>query len=453
MPKKRSRQNQLPTLQPNAAGIDIGAEEIFVAVPADRDRESVRRFRTFTPDLHELADWLTRCGIRSVAMESTSVYWIPLHQILEERGFETCLVNAYYLKNVPGRKSDVSDCQWIQYLHSVGLLRASFRPPAAICAVRSLGRHRESLLQMAAKQTLHMQKALDQMNLQLHRVLSSITGLSGLAILDAILEGKRDPVELAALCHRRVKTSRETVAKALQGDYRREHVFALKQSLDAYRYYQRLIAELDEELATYLKELPTSEVAQPKLPKRTKRLPYQREHNDPAFDLRRELYRIVGVDLTDIPGISVVTAQTIIGEIGTDVARFPNASAFASWLGLCPERAISGGKVLFTRTRKVKNRVAIALRIGAACLYHAQNYMGEFYRRMKRKLGAPKAVTATAHKLARIIYHVLHTREAYNETVFAKWEESANRQAEVRLRKQADKLGFHVLPKVAGIEA
>jgi transposase len=453
MPKKRHTKNQLPVLQPHAAGIDIGAEEIFVAVPADRDPEPVRRFRTFTLDLQEMADWLTRCGVRSVAMESTSVYWIPLHQILEERGFEIYLVNAHYVKNVPGRKSDVSDCQWIQYLHSVGLLRASFRPPAAICAVRSLWRHRESLVQMTAHQTRHMQKALDQMNLQLHHVLSSITGLSGLAILDAILEGKRDPVELAALCNHRVKTSRETIAKALQGDYRREHLFALKQSLDAYRYYERLIAELDKELATYLNELPTSEVAQPKLPKRTKRLPFQRERNDPSFDLRGELYRIVGVDLTNIPGVSVATAQTIISEIGTDVGRFLNASAFASWLGLCPEKAISGGKVLFTRTRKVKNRIAIALRIGAACLHHAENYMGEFYRRMKRKLGAPQAVTATAHKLARIIYHVLRTREAYDETVFAKWEESANRQAEVRLRKQAAKLGFEIVPKEANCGA
>jgi transposase len=206
---------------------------------------------------------------------------------------------------------------------------------------------------------------------------------------------------------------------------------------------------LDAELATYLKELPTAESAQPEIPKRTKRLPYQKEHNDPAFDLRRELYRIVGVDLTDVPGISVVTAQTIISEIGPDVVRFPHASAFASWLGLCPEKEVSGGKVLYTRTRKVKNRIAIALRMGATCLYHAQNYLGEFYRRMKRKLGAPKAVTATAHKLARIIYHLLRTREPYNETVFAKQEQAAFRQAEVRLRQQAAKPGFQVVPTEA----
>jgi transposase len=352
--KKRRSEHQLPILQPHAAGVDIGADEIYVAVPADRDPQPVRRFGTFTPDLHELADWLTQCGIRSVAMESTAVYWIPLHQVLEERGFEIYLVNAHYLKNVPGRKSDASDCQWIQYLHSVGLLRASFRPPADICAVRSLWRHRETLLQSASQQTLLMQKALDQMNLQLHRVLSSITGLSGLTILDAILAGERDPLQLAALCHRQVKNSRERIAKALQGDYRREHLFALQQSLDAYRYFRRLIAQLDAELKSYLQELPTSTAAQSELPKGTKLR--QKERNDPAFDLRSELYRVVGVDLTDVPGISVMTAQTIVSEIGAGVARFPNASAFASWLGLCPEKQVSGGRVLYTRTRKVKNR-------------------------------------------------------------------------------------------------
>ena len=447
MSKKRRSENQLPILQPDAAGVDIGADEIFIAVPADRDPEPVRRFRTFTPDLYELADWLTQCHIRSVAMESTSVYWIPLHQILEERGFEIYLVNAHYLKNVPGRKSDASDCQWIQYLHSVGLLRASFRPPADICAIRSLWRHRENLLQMASQQTLHMQKALDQMNLQLHRVLSSITGLSGLTILDAILAGERDPIQLAALCHSQVKNSRGTIAKALQGDYRREHLFALQQSLDAYRYFRHLITQLDAELKSCLQELPTSSAAQPDLPKGTKLR--QKERNDPAFDLRSELYRVLGVDLTNVPGISVMTAQTILSEIGPTVARFPNASAFASWLGLCPEKQVSGGRVLYTRTRKVKNRIANALRMGAMCLYHAKNYLGEFYRRMKRKLRAPKAVTATAHKLARIIYHLLRSREPYDESVFAQQEQSNLRQAELRLRKQAAKLGFQLTPAEA----
>jgi len=346
--KRRKKTEDLPVLHPDAAGIDVGASELFVAVPVDRDPEPVRSYPTFTKDLHELADWLQRCGIRSVAMESTSVYWIPVYQILEARGIEVFLVNAHYLKNVPGRKSDVSDCQWIQYLHCVGLLRASFRPPGVICAVRSLWRHRGSLIEMAAEHVLHIQKALDQMNLQIHRVLSDITGLSGLRILDAILEGKRDPVALAQLCHSRVKSSQDTVAKALEGDYREEHVFALKQSLESFRHYQRLVAEVDKEIESRLRGLETSSAALAKPPARTKKSPYQRRHYEPtSFDLRSELYRIFGVDLTDVPGISGVTAHTILCEIGPETAQFRNASAFASWLGLCPERQISGGRVLF----------------------------------------------------------------------------------------------------------
>jgi transposase len=448
MPKRRqNREVKLPVLRPDAAGIDIGAEEIFVAVPADRNSEPVRRFATFTQDLNALADWLTKCEIRTVAMESTGVYWIPLHQILEGRGFEVYLVNAQYVRNVPGRKSDVSDCQWIQYLHSVGLLRASFRPPAEICAIRSLWRHRESLIQMASQHTQHIQKALDQMNLQIHHVLSEITGWSGLRILDAILAGDRNPIALAKLCNWRVRTSRDIVAKALEGDYRPEHVFTLRQSLAGYRYYQNLIAEVDQELNKYLRDLPKAVEAGTSPPPRTKRRVYQKQHNDPAFDLRGELYRILGVDLTDIPGINEVTAHTIISEIGTDVSRFRNASAFASWLGLCPEKQVSGGKVLYTKTRPVKNRVAHALRMGAQCLHHANNYLGEFFRRMRRKLGAPEAVTATAHKLARIVYHMLRTKEVYNESVFLRHDQEAIKRVEDRLRKQAAKLGFQLAPK------
>jgi transposase len=285
------------------------------------------------------------------------------------------------------------------------------------------------------------------MNLQIHHVLSQISGWSGLRILDAILDGDRDPVALAELCNWRVRTSRDIVAKALEGDYRPEHVFTLKQSLAGYRYYQNQIAEVDEELNKYLRDLPNAVEGQASPPPRTKTRVYQKQHNDPAFDLRRELYRIVGVDLTDIPGINELTAHTIVSEIGTDVSRFRNASAFASWLGLCPEKQVSGGKVLYTKTRPVKNRVANALRLGAHCLYHANNYLGEFFRRMRRKLGAAEAVTATAHKLARILYHVLRTKEAYNESVFLRHDQEAIKRAEDRLRKQAAKLGFQIVPQ------
>ncbi len=447
MAKKRERREcRAVVLEPDAAGIDIGAEEIYVAVPPDRDEESIRRFSSFTCDLHALADWLEQCRVRTVAMESTGVYWIPLFQILEARGVEVFLVNARYLKNVPGRKSDVSDCQWIQYLHSVGLLQTSFRPSSDICAVRSLWRHRGSLLQMASEHILHMQKSLSQMNLQIHHVLSDITGASGQAILDAILAGERDPVQLAQLCNSRVKSPRETVARALEGDYRPEHLFTLKQSLEGYRYYQKLIAELDREIERLMQILPSATDRSQPIPSRTKHSAFQRQGNDPGFDLRGELYRIAGVDLTDIPGVSAVTAQVILTEIGPDVTRFRHASAFASWLGLCPEKRVSGGKVLSCRTRKVKNRAAIALRLGANSLCRAKGYFGEFFRRMRAKLGTAQAITATAHKIARVLYHVLLTKEPYAETVFHRCDEHARRRAEMRLRKHAALLGFQVVP-------
>ena len=444
--KSVKRDRRMPIMRPHAAGMDIGAEEIYVAIPSDHDDEPVRCFGTFTCDLRALADWLQQCGINTVAMESTGVYWIPIFQILESRGLEVFLVNAHYLKCVPGRKIDVSDCQWIQYLHSVGLLQGSFRPPDKICAVRTLWRHRQSLLQMAAEHILHMQKSLSLMNVQVHHVLSDITGLSGLAILDAILAGERDCVKLAQLCHSSVKSPREKIAQALQGDYRPEHLFVLQQSLAGYRYYQERITELDREIQQLMKAVEGSGDLQEQLPRRTKRTKYNRQVNDPVFDLRRELYRIAGVDLTDIPGVSTLTAQVILTEIGPDVSRFRNASAFASWLGLCPEKRVSGGKVLSCKTRKVKNRAAIALRLGAHSLCRAKDYFGEFFRRMRAKLGAAQATTATAHKMARVIYYILRTKTPYTETVFRECDDQARQRAEGRLKRQAASLGFQVIP-------
>lgn len=444
--KSTAGSRMLPLLHPDAAGIDIGAEEIFVAVPADRVTDSVRSFATFTRELHQVADWLHTCGVTTVAMESTGVYWIPLYQILERRGLQVFLVNAHYVKKVPGRKSDVSDCQWIQYLHSVGLLKASFRPADEICVIRSLWRHRESLVQMAAEHILHMQKALSEMNLQLHHVLSDITGVSGLKILDSILAGERDPSRLASLCNWRIRSPRETVAKSLEGDYRQEHLFALRQSLAGYRFYQSLIAEVDVELEAKTRELPRDADGAEQMPPRTKECTYHRAGNEPSFDLRSEMFRITGVDLTNVPGISALTAYTILMEVGPDVSRFRNASAFASWLGLCPEKQVSGGKVLYSRSRKVKNRAAVALRLGAHSLYRAKNYLGQFHRRMKWRLGGPEAVTATAHKLARIVYHMLSTKEPYSEQVLATYDRLANKRAEIRLRTQAANLGYQLTP-------
>ena len=313
--------------------------------------------------------------------------------------------------------------------------------------MRSLGRHRSSLIQMAAEHVLHMQKALDQMNLQIHRVLNDITGMSGLRILDAILAGERDPVTLARLCHGGVKSSEDIIAKSLEGDYRPEHLFALRQSLAAFHYDQPRVVEVDQEIQSQLGSLATATTAEPTVPKPTKASAYQRRRYEPKrFDLRGERYRIFGVDLTHVPGISAITAQTILCEIGTDVSRFRNASAFASGLGLCPENKISGGKVLYTKSRRVRSRVATALRMAANSLHHAKDYLGEFFRRITRKLGKPQAITATAHKLARIVYPLLRTREAYNESVFHRCDEEAIKRAQYRLRKQAAQLGFQLIP-------
>src|SRR5262249_9337325 len=320
----------------NAAGIDVGSTEMYVAVPPDRDAQSVRHFATFTSDLIRLAEWLKQCGITSVAMESTSVFWIPLFQILEDRGFRVCLVNARHVKNVPGRKTDVADCQWLQYLHSVGLLRASHRPKQAICAIRSVWRHREGRIQMAALRPQHIQKALDQMNIQLHHVTSDITGVTGLAIIDAILDGERDSHKLARLRDRRIKASEQTVAEALVGDYRAEHLFVLRQSLKAYRQYQQWIVDCDREIEKQLKQLEgKNDTVQQALggPKEIRRKP---QGNEVHFDLRSQLYRVFGVDLTEVPGISSLTAHVLLTEVGPDLSRFPSAAAFASWLGLCP---------------------------------------------------------------------------------------------------------------------
>lgn len=439
----------IPVLNANAAGLDIGANEIYAAVPFDRDEKPVRCFGTFTADLQALAAWLQQCRIQTAAMEATGVYWIPVYQILETAGLEVCLVNPRYFQNVPGRRTDVSDCQWLQRLHSAGLLRGSFRPPQEICALRSLTRHRDNLIQLASTHILHMQKALDQMNLQLHHVLSDITGLSGLTILDAILAGERDPRRLAALRDGRVKASEETIVQALTGDYRHEHLFTLKQSLAGWRHYQKLVAACDRQLEQQLKQLESrlDENAAPLAPPKVRRKKFF--GNEPNFDLRKHLYRVFGVDLTTVPGINVLTAHTILSEIGPDISNFRSASAFASWLGLCPHNDISGGRILSTKTRRVKNRAALAFRMAANALFRSQTPLGDFFRRMRAKLGAPSAITATAHKLARIVFHMLSTREAYSEDILEQKEEQFRHRAEARLRAQAQALGYSVVPATA----
>jgi len=326
----------------------------------------------------------------------------------------------------------------------VGLLRGSFRPEQAVCTVRSILRHRDGLVQMASSHVQHMQKALDQMNLQLHHVISDITGRTGITILEAILAGERNPHQLAKLRDRRVKATEETIAKSLVGDYRREHLFTLRQSLAAFRQYQNWIADCDHEIAQYLEQFE-SKLDPPPRPTSPSEDGSKPKANEQRFDLQTHLHRIFGVDLTQVPGIQVLTAQTLLAEIGPDLSRFEDGSALASWLGLCPDNRISGGKVLSVKTRKVKNRAATALRMAAHSLHHSQSFLGHFYRRMRAKLGAPKAITATAHKLVRIVYHMVTTGHAYDETICAQNELQNRQRLEARLRKQARELGLQVV--------
>jgi transposase len=428
----------------NAGGIDVGATEIFVAVPADRDSESVRSFPTFTEDLHALADWLQRCGVDTVAMESTGVYWIPLFQILEARNVEVHLVNAQHVHHVPGRKSDVLDCQWLQYLHSVGLLRASFRPEQAVCEIRSLMRHRANLTQMACVHVQHMQKSLDQMNLQIHHVISDITGVTGLAIVDAIVAGITDPTELGKLRDYRIKASAKTIEKSLVGDYRPEHIFTLGQSVKTYRYYQQLIMDCDLQIQQRIERFQAQEPPSGDADSFKATTPPSSE-----FDLRSHLERIFGTDLTAIPGFDVLRVQRIFSELGGNFAQFYNPNAFCSWLNVCPKDGTSAGRRVRGVKIKTTNRVTQELRMAAQCLHHSASFLGDFYRSQRARHGALKAIKNTAHKLARIIYHLVTTRQAYSETVFAELE-ARNRHRRLRkLQSQAKQMGYALVEAIA----
>ena len=444
--RRRAKQVELPVIRPDTAGIDVGAEEIFVAVSPDRSPDPVRSYGSFTADLRELVEWLKSCRIKSVAMESTGVYWIPLHQMLCDAGMDVCLVNARHFHNVPGRKTDVQDSQWLQYLHAVGLLRNSFRPDQSICAIRTLMRHRKNLVELGAQHVLHMQKAMEQMNLKLQHVISEIIGVSGLRIIDAILSGERNPKVLAKLRDGRIQASEEVVAKSLEGDYRTEYLITLKQALEAYRFYQKQIDELDRGIESLLDGLPAKiDLKDYPLPENARKS--KRQHNAPGYDVRRSCYRAFGVDVTAIPGIGGSTAQVLLSEIGTDLAKFPSASAFANWLALCPNPTITGGKVLQTHTRNGSNRAAIALRLGAQTVERTQTSLGSFFRAMRARLGRPEAITAVAHKMARIFYTIVSKRIAYDETILAKADSRAADRKAAKLRKQATAMGFELVPR------
>lgn len=440
-----------PVLVPNAGGIDIGAREIFVAVPPDRDQEPVRVFETFTEDLERMADWLLRCGVTTVAMESTGVYWIPLYEVLEAKGITACLVDASHMKNVPGRRTDWHECQWLQYLHSVGLLRAAFRPEEKVCAVRALVRHRGELVAMASQHVQHIQKALTQMNFQIQHVISDITGVTGMAILNAILTGQRDPVELAKLRDCRIKASEEVVRKSLVGNYRAEYLFTLRQSRDLYQTYQHQIIDCDREVENLLSRfeprvVPTEKPLPPDRKRfRNKKRKKTAHHCGAGFDLRTEAYKLYGVDVTQIPGLETA-ALSLFSEVGRDFSKWPTSAHFASWLSLCPDNDISGGRVLWKGTRPVKNRAGQMFRLAAFALHSSQTPLGVYLRRMKARLGPAAATTATAHKIAVIFYTLVKNQVEYDETLWAAQDALRETRLKARLQRQAKRLGYTLTP-------
>lgn len=428
----------LPVVHRRAAGVDIGSTFHVVAVPAELDAEPIRSFRSFTGELNQLADWLVGIGITTVAMESTGIYWVPLFEILEARGLDVVLVNARDAKNVPGRKTDINDAQWIQQLHSYGLLRASFRPGAAIVALRAYLRHRERMLEYAASHIQHMQKALMQMNLQLHHVVSDITGVTGMKIVRAIVAGEQDPDVLAKHRDVRCKASITTIRDALTGNYRPEHVFALRQAVELYDTYQAKLQDCDAEIERSVRALPKDEPGEP--PPEARRRQAQR--NEPRFEIRTLLHALVGIDLTQIHGLGPYSALRIIGECGTDMTRWPTSKHFTSWLTLAPGCKISGGKVLSARTRRSTNRAATLFRIAAVGVGRTSTALGAFFRRLAARAGKAKAVTATARKIAVLFYNTLRHGSAYVDPGVNYYEERYRQRTLENLRRRADALGY-----------
>jgi transposase len=425
---------------PNAAGIDIGSASHFVAVPPDRDDDPVREFPSFTTDLSAIADWLSACGVDVVAMESTGVYWIPLFELLESRGFKVLLVNARHVKNVSGRKSDVLDCQWLQQLVTYGLLSGAFRPDEQVCVLRSFMRQRTMLLKSQATHVQHMQKALTQMNIQLANVISDVVGETGQKILRAILAGERDGRVLAAMKNSRIHASDDEIAKSLQGNWRTEHLFALKQAVAGFDFTGSQLAEVDQEIERQLQTLESHEGDPPQGKKRG------RARNAPRFDLRSLLFRMCGVDLTRIDGIDVSTALAVISEIGTDMSRFPTEKNFTSWLGLCPGTRITGGKVMSGRTKRCANRAAQALRLAAAALRTSKSALGAYFRRMCSRMEKAKAVTAAAHKLARLIYILLTKGQEYTDQGQEYYETRYRQRVVNHLAQRVAKIGMKMVP-------
>lgn len=442
-------------LHPDAAGIDVGADEMWVCVPPGRVKDNVRRFGTVTGNLHTIVQWLKECGVKTVAMESTGVYWIPLFQILEAAGLDVYLVNARHVKNVPGRrKTDRLDCQWLQKLHACGLLNASFRPPGDICRLRSYLRHRETLVIAGVQHIQRMQKALREMNVLLDQVVSDITGTTGLRIIMAILDGNRDFAQMAGWKDQRLKASEEQIMEALEGDYRAEHLFVLRQALEAYQFVEQQIKTCDYEVEKLLVSMEKSS-GQPKRP-----LPEggltggeKRRGNAPDYDVQSYLYQMTGVDLTQVPGLGAAAVQSLIAETGTDMNRWPSEKHFASWLGLAPDPKISGGQVIGHNHKRVQSRAAKLFRISAMTLRRSPSWIGAFYRRMKGRCGGRTAVNATAHKLAVLYYRMLQSGRAYTTLSAEEYERRFQERMLRNLKRRAHQYGFDLIQRPQPVPA
>lgn len=439
--KKRgkTRPQPLSTINERAAGLDVGSTFHVVAVRSDLDDEPVRTFKSFSGDLHAMATWLISVGIKTVAMESTGVYWIPVFEILEARGLEVLLVNARDVKNVPGRKTDVNDAQWLQQLHEHGLLRGSFRPRDGVVRLRAYIRHRERMIQSAATHVQHMQKAMMQMNVQLHHVVADITGVTGMKIVRAIIAGERDPAALAQHRDLRCKASDETLRAALTGNYRPEHVFALKQAVELWDFFQSKIGDCDVEIEAVLKDLnETRPVPEKPLPK----VRHAKHRNEPRFDVRPALYTMLGADLSQIHGLGPYTVLRIVAECGDDMTKWPTEKHFTSWLSLAPGNKISGGKVLSSATRRTSNKTAALLRIAAVNIGKTETALGAFYRRLSSRVGKAKAVTATARKLAVLFYRALRYGMTYADPGAEYYEQRYRRRVIDNLQRRAKSFGF-----------
>lgn len=442
--RKRATGKQAEQVFPHAAGIDIGASSHWVAVPAALAAEPVREFGPMTDDLEAMADWLVQCGVDTVALESTGVYWIPVYEVLEQRGLSVWLVDARQMKYVPGRKSDVMDCQWIQKLMSLGLLSAAWRPGSAVCAIRAVVRQRDVLLTEQASWVQRMQKALVQMNIQLSEVLSDIMGVTGQAIVRAIVAGERNPAALARHHSKRLKASHEEVQRALTGNWRDEHLFVLQQALTVFDALGERVLECDRKIEALLAPLQRHTISLRSVPK-------AKVKHAPTFDARQALANWTGVDLTRIDGLGVSAAMKLLAEVGPDLSRFATVKHFCSWLCLCPGTKVSGGKVLAAGTRRSANRARQVLKLAAMSLARSDSALGAFYRRLCARMDKPRANTAVAHKLARMVYFMLTRGEDYVDQGRERYESQQRDRSIATLKRRAAALGFQLSPTATAV--